>query len=33
MKADLKSLSADETGEFVKELGLEPYRADKAVAL
>ena len=27
MKADLKSLSADETGEFVKELGLEPYRA------
>ena len=27
MKTDLKSLSADETGEFVKGLGLEPYRA------
>lgn len=27
MKTDLKSLSADETGEWVKELGLEAYRA------
>ncbi|MGD9161350.1 MAG: 23S rRNA (adenine(2503)-C(2))-methyltransferase RlmN [Desulfobacteraceae bacterium] len=27
MKTDLKSLSADETGEWIKELGLEAYRA------
>lgn len=27
MKTDLKSLSADETGEWAKELGLEAYRA------
>ena len=29
MKTDLKSISADETGEFVRELGLEAYRADQ----
>ena len=29
MKTDLKSLSAEETGEWVKELGLETYRADQ----
>ena len=29
MKTDLKSISAEETGEFVKELCLEAYRADQ----
>lgn len=29
MKTDLKSISADETGAFVKDLGLEAYRASQ----